>query len=204
VHDPSGGDHLLPELQGYYRQFLAIGRAAEVLLEGLTEAQLTWRADVRTWSIADCLNHLVVAGNQSLRGIRSAVVEARAGGLLSRGPFRHSVLGSWLIRLMDAPPTIKFKVPKAYRPVPDVSAFEIVAGFFLLQDELFRALDEANGMDLGRVKVANPVSKWFRMSLGQEFAFTAAHERRHLWQASRVRERLSSAGGPVDTSSGHT
>jgi hypothetical protein len=31
---------------------------------------------------------------------------------------------------------------------------------------------------------------WFRMSLGQEFALTAAHERRHLWQASRVREKI--------------
>ena len=193
-HDPSGGDRLVLELQGYYRQFALIERTATVLLESLTEAQLTWRDDVRTWSIADCLNHLVVTGNHSLRGIRSAVVEARAGGLLAVGPFRHSVLENWFIRLMDAPPTIKFKVPKAYRPVPVVSPFEIVAGFFLLQDELFRALNQANGIDLRRVKVVNPVSKWFKLSLGQEFAFTAAHERRHLWQATRVRERLSSTG----------
>ena len=145
-----------------------------MLLEDLTEAQLTWRDDARSWSIADCLNHLVVTGNRSLRGIRSAIVDARAGGLLAKGPFRHSVLGSWFIRLMDAPPTIKFKVPKAYQPAPDVSALEIVAGFFLLQDELCRALDEANGIDLGRVSVDNPVSKWFKMSLGQEFAWTAS------------------------------
>lgn len=92
---------------------------------------------------------------------------------------------------MDAPPIIKFKVPKAYRPVPDLPAAQVVARFFQLQQELLRALDEANGMDLGRVKVANPVTSWFKLSLGQEFALTAAHERRHLWQAARVRERLS-------------
>ena len=74
----------------------------------------------------------------------------------------------------------------------ETSASEAAAGFFRLQHELFRALHEANGIDLARVKVANPVSKWFKMSLGQEFGLTAAHERRHLWQASRVRARLSS------------
>ena len=92
---------------------------------------------------------------------------------------------------MDAPPTIRFKVPKAYRPVPDLSVMDVIAGFFLLQQELFRALDEANGIDLRRAKVPNPVSKWFTLSVGHEFAFTAAHERRHLWQAALVRKRLA-------------
>jgi hypothetical protein len=49
------------------------------------------------------------------------------------------------------------------------------------------------------VKVANPVSTWFRMTLGQEFALTAAHERRHLWQGWHVRRafELSGAGSRV-------
>ena len=188
----SGTGQFVPELQEYYRQFTAIKRDAELLLEGLTEPQLMWRENTGTWSVADCLNHLVVTGNQSLARIRSAMVDARSRGLLGRGPFRHGALGNWLIRLMDAPPTITFKAPKAYRPALDVSVSEIVSTFFLLELGLIRALEEADGIDLARVKVSNPMSKWFKLSLGQEFAFTAAHERRHLWQAARVRERLSS------------
>src|SRR6185295_4764971 len=98
-----------------------------------------------TWSIADCLNHLAVTGNQSLPRIRRAIVEARSRGLLGRGPFRHGKIGNLFIRLMDAPPRIKFKVPKPYRPSPDLSVSEIVAGFFLLQQEMIRALEEADG-----------------------------------------------------------
>ena len=188
----SGTKELVPELQEYARQFAAITRDAEVVLQGLTEAQLMWREHAGTWSVADCLNHLVVTGNHSLSHIRSAMVDARSRGLLGRGPFRHGVLGNWLVRLMDAPPRMKFKVPKAYRPAPDVSVSHIVSTFFLLQHGLIRALEEADGVDLARAKVGNPVSRWFKLSLGQEFALTAAHERRHLWQAARVRERLSS------------
>jgi hypothetical protein len=188
--DPSGVEQLVPELRGYYRQFVAIEQDAKALLDGLSEEQLKWRETARTWSVADCLNHLVATGSQSLRHIRSAVAEARAAGLFAQGPLRHGVLGTWFVRLMDAPPPLKFKAPKAYRPVPDQSVVQIVDGFFLLQHDLFRALHDANGIDLVRVKVSNPVSTWFRLSLGHEFAFTAAHERRHLWQAARVRERL--------------
>ena len=46
------------------------------------------------------------------------------------------------------------------------------------------------GSDRSRTKVSNAVSRWFRLSLGQELAFDAAHERRHLWQAKRVKDEL--------------
>jgi hypothetical protein len=91
---------------------------------------------------------------------------------------------------MDAPPRIKFKAPRAYRPELDAGVPDIVARFFRLQSELISALEEADGIDLARARVGNPVAKWITLSLGQEFACTAAHERRHLLQAARIREKL--------------
>jgi hypothetical protein len=55
-----------------------------------------------------------------------------------------------------------------------------------LQEEFLLCIEAANGIDLSRTKVNNPVTRWFRLSLGQELAFNAAHERRHLWQARQV------------------
>jgi hypothetical protein len=164
------------ELEDDARQLAAI----------LTEQQLTRCASPGTWSIADCLNHLVVTGNHSLSNIRTAIVDARARGLVDRGPFRHGVIGNWLVRSMDANSKIKFRSPAVYRPSPVVSAAETIRAFFRLQDELRRVLEEADGIDLARVKVANPVTRWLRLSLGQELAFIAAHERRHLLQAARA------------------
>jgi hypothetical protein len=164
------------------------------LLGDLSERQLEWREDVTCWSISDCVSHLVVTGNQSLPHIRSAIVAARSKGMLSAGPFRHPVTGKLLTLLMDAPPLVRFKVPKAYRPAKAVSVSDTLAAFWILQNELAHALREANGVDLARVRITNPVSNWFKMTLGQEFALTAAHEHRHLWQARRVRQKLLSIG----------
>jgi hypothetical protein len=187
--DPSTSDDLASELQHYERQ--AINQDAKALLGDLSERQLEWREDVACWSISDCVNHLVVTGNQSLSHIRSAIVTARSKGMLSAGPFRHPVAGKLLILLMDAPPRVRFKAPKAYRPANDLSVSDMLAAFWVLQNELAHALRDANGVDLARE------SHRSRQQLVQDdararVAFTAAHERRHLWQAWRVRQKLLS------------
>jgi hypothetical protein len=180
------------ELRDYDRQFAAIRQDAGALLRDLSARQIEWRGGAGRWSIADCLNHLVVTGTQSLTHMRSAMADARTRGLLGAGPFRHPLAGRLLILLMDAPPRFRFRAPRAYRPTEGRPVADILAAFWTLQDDLGHALREADGIDLARVKVANPVSNWFKMTLGQEFAITAAHERRHLWQAWRVREKLTS------------
>ena len=38
----------------------------------------------------------------------------------------------------------------------------------------------------GRTVVVSPVTRLFRMPLGGYFAFLAAHDRRHLYQARQV------------------
>ena len=179
-----------PELQDYDRQFAAIRQDAQRLLDGLSPGALEWRPRAGTWSIAECLNHLVLTGRQSLDHIRRAIQNARARGLVAEGPFRHPLIGRWFVALMDAPPRVRFRVPAAYRPAPQTPPSEIVPAFLRLQDELAQALGDADGLDLARIKVANPVTSWFTLTLGLEFALTAAHERRHLWQAWRVREKL--------------
>lgn len=85
---------------------------------------------------------------------------------------------------------MRFKAPKAYRPSADQPAADIVTSFYNLQEEFLVSIEGANGIHLSRTKVSNAVSRWFRLSLGQELAFNAAHERRHLWQARRVKAEL--------------
>jgi hypothetical protein len=179
---------LVDDLQSLRRQFEAIRAEAESLLADLNDAQFNWHPHPREWSIAECLDHLIVTGRQSLSFIGSAIREARWRGLLGQGPFRYGWLERWFVRAMDAPPRMKFKAPKAYAPSPDRHRAAVVPDFFALQEAFVECLHEANGIDLAKTKVSNPVSKWLKLSLGQELAFSAAHERQHLWQARRIKE----------------
>jgi hypothetical protein len=179
---------LVPEVQDYYRQFEAIKADALCLLVDLTEDEFNWDPGSNRWSIAQCIDHLVVTGNSSVLNIHPAIDEARSKGLFSRGPFRYGMIEKWFVRQMEPPVNTKFKAPKAYEPGLTQDYVRTVAEFYKLQEEFLRCAEEADGLDLSRIKVINAVTCWFRLSLGQELAFDAAHERRHLRQAHLVRE----------------
>ena len=178
---------LTSDLERYRRQFDAIEADAREILEGLADAQLAWHATPSEWSIADCLDHLIVTGRHSLAGIAEAAADGRARGLLSQGPYRYRLFDRWFVWLMEPPAKLKFPAPRAYRPSSVRPGRLLVAEFIELQDDLRKSLQLADGLDLARIRVRNPVTRWIRFSLGQELAFTAAHERRHLWQIRRIK-----------------
>ena len=181
---------LVEDLQNFHRQFESIKTSAQNLLGDLNELQFNWQPSTDRWSIAQCIDHLVVTGRNSLSDIHRAINEARSKRLFNSGPFRYGLIEKWFVRQMEPPARMTFKAPKAYLPSEYQTYPEIVTSFYGLQAEFLVCIDEANGIDLSKTKVSNAASRWFRLSLGQELAFNAAHERRHLWQAGKVKEEL--------------
>lgn len=186
VPEARPGERLNAELAECRRQFESARKDAEKLLAGLTDAQFNWRPAAGRWSIGECLEHLN-AGYGALPRFDRVIPDARSRGWVSQGPFRHGWLGNLYVRLMEPPPKIRVKTPKRYAPAPDRAFAEVAPRFLALQEELIRRLRDANGLDLARIKMSSPISRRFKLSLGQWFAFLAAHERRHLWQAWQVR-----------------
>ncbi len=172
-------------------QFKSIEADAGEILANLTDIELAWQPGAAAWSIGECLDHLVVTGRQSLHHAAEAIEAGRNQQLWGREPFRYGILEKGFVRLMEPPVRIKVRAPRAYRPAARVPGKIAVAEFLQLQRDLRQSLDTAEGLDLAKIKVNNPVSRWMRLSLGQEYAFTAAHERRHLWQIQRIKSHPS-------------
>jgi hypothetical protein len=169
-------------------QLDAIRREVDVLTSGLTDAQFNWRPDPTRWSIAQCLQHLVVAADGLVPLQEQAILRARERGLLSDGPYRHGWLGTKLAGSIEPPIKRRFKTARALMPTGQHSVAALVAAFQERQNRLGDAITRARGIDLGKTRVPFPGLAILRLSLGQSFAFTLGHERRHLWQAREVRE----------------
>jgi hypothetical protein len=175
------------DLQEYRRQIEAVTNNARDLLNGLSETQINWSAAPGHWSIAECLDHLTVTNREMLGSIKEAINDARTKGLTGRGPFRHGMIGNMIVRSMEPPAKMKFKAPGIFKPRARQSLETVARDFFAVQDEVLSVISEANGINLARAKVTSPVLKWMKLSLGQAFSLIATHERRHLWQARRVK-----------------
>jgi hypothetical protein len=182
---------LIPELQQRRREFEASKTEARGLVAGLSHAQFNYRPAPDRWSVAECLVHLNTVA-KVFPAIDRTIAAAQARGWTSAGPFRYGWVANWMVRTFEPPVRRRFRAPKMFRPAPPPAAgypaSDVLAEYVAVRDQLLERVRRANGLDLRRAVVVSPANRLVRMSLGAYLAFLAAHDRRHLWQAQRVRE----------------
>lgn len=181
---------LHPDLAALREAFTAIRSDAERLVAGLDTGQFNLAPAAGRWSIAQCLVHLNLVDGPDLEPMARAIAEGRRKGMTGAGVFRYGPITSWFVRLLEPESKFKAKSPRAFVPSSNEDPETALGEFVRIQNRLGELLVEANGLDLVRVKTPTPVASWVKVSLGQRFRMIAAHDRRHLQQAWRVRETL--------------
>jgi len=182
-----------PELEERLSEYQAAKHEIVELVAGLDDAQFNRRPEANRWSVAECVDHLVVVGRRMVPRIDTAIIRGRGQGWTADGPFRYGFFERWFANAMgEVPPRRRFKAPRIYRPPqrPDWKIPQAMDEFAALQDKFAQLLQHADGLDLARIKVSSPASRFLRFSLGQWLAGLSGHQRRHLWQAQRVKDEL--------------
>jgi hypothetical protein len=186
---------MLPELEQRLADFEAARHEIHELVAGLDDRQFNRRPDESRWSVAECVDHLLVTGWKMVPRLDTAVIEGRGRGRFADGPFRYGALGNWFVRQWGAdelPPRARFRAPRIYVPRErrEWTITQAVEEFTNLQEKYREIVRHADGLDLARIKVGSPVTRLIRLSLGQWLAGMAGHQRRHLWQAAQVKKEL--------------
>ncbi len=173
----------------------AAERDACALVAGLSEERGVWRAGAGSWSVAECLDHLAVANRVYLRAMQPAGDRAVKEGRRRKGPARPGLIGTWFIRTLEPPvkPHFKSKAPQSIRPRLSPALPEAIGQFLASQNEVRSFLRQYADIDLAGVRFRNPFIRGVRFSLATGLHVIAAHERRHLWQAWRVRQAAERA-----------
>jgi hypothetical protein len=140
--------------------------------------------------MAECLAHLNVAASHYLPVLSATIEDGKRRGILASRPGGYGVIASFFIWLIEPPPRFRTRAPEVFRPVSSRDLQDVLETFLDHQEALVTLLGEAAGLDPRRLSIASPVNERIRFRLHAAFAFLAAHERRHLWQAERVRKRL--------------
>jgi hypothetical protein len=162
-------------------------RQAEAVARGLDDERFNWRPKERSWSVAQCLDHLNVANRVYLTPMREALERARQAGAMRRGALRPGVVGRWFVASLEPPPKRRLPAPKKIVPAARKGRDEVMEEWGRVQSEAKKLLREASGLDLNGTRFVNPFIPLVRFSVATGFQVIAAHERRHLWQAGRVK-----------------
>jgi len=180
------------DIRALGQAFDAIDRDARALVSGLTGEQGIWRRAPGSWSVAECLDHLATANRVYLPPMEEAAARALRDGRFRRRPALPGLIGGWFVRSLEPPvkPHFKMKAPKKIVPRESPPLDEAVRQFFMSQDDVRAFLRRYADIDLAGVRFVNPFIPRIRFSLATGLHVTAAHERRHLWQAWNVRNAL--------------
>jgi hypothetical protein len=120
---------------------------------------------------------------------------ARQEGRGRRGPAQPGLFGGWFVRSLEPPvnPRFRFKSPSSIRPRGAPTLDEAFRQFIASKHDVRAFLGRYADIDLAGIGFPNPFVRALRWSLATGLHVIAAHERRHLWQAWRVRKAAEHA-----------
>jgi len=187
-------DQLLnPQLNTIKSQIDAASQRAIAIVNGVSLAQLKQRPQPDQWSIAECLVHLNLASQADIALLNDTYERTPTRRMHVENQFKMDLLSRFLKWALEPPPisVFKIKTTKSFQPVDIEPLGEVLPTFLALQEQLKASVDAANGLPLDRIKVVSPFNSRIKYNLFSCFHLLLAHERRHLWQAERVKEAIS-------------
>jgi hypothetical protein len=163
-------------------QLRANSKRAEDIVAKAGIDRIAVRPRENAWSIAECLVHLTL-GTMSYFPLWPDSLR-QAGP--QQGRYRMDFIGRMLAWVFEPPARFRAKSPANFMPVDIGSPDDVLPRFLLSQESLLAVVAGADGLAIDRIKIVSPAASRVRYSVWSSFCITAAHERRHLWQAERV------------------
>jgi uncharacterized damage-inducible protein DinB len=191
-HNPNSRDiPAPPEIQALQGQLDTAEQDAENVVAGLTEELGAWRPDDRSWSVAQCLDHLALTNAAYLQAMQNAADHARQQARFRRRPAVPGLIGRLVTRKMEPPieRSMRMKAPASIQPSQSPSLTSALEAFTRSQAYVRAFLARESDLDLASIKFPNPFVRGFRFTLATGLHIVTAHERRHLSQAWAVRRR---------------
>jgi hypothetical protein len=186
VHAPA----LPADIQNLLDQIDDADRAADSLVSGLSDHQFHWQPDEgRSWSVAQCLEHLATINALYGESVRGAVEAARRNGWSRTGPLTPGPFGRWFIRTQEPPVKRRLRAPGSVRPGSQLTRVEILRRYHESHERLRQLVRDAATIDANRATYRNPFLRLLRFKAATGLQLVPAHDRRHLWQAEQVKKR---------------
>lgn len=175
-------------------EFQALSNRLDVLCAGLSSEQVLRRPDASTWSICECIEHLNITERRFIPLLKAAIKTARELPAHEEAQAYHvSMLEKGALWFLEPPYRLKIKTPQEFVPPATLNPTQVKGEFAALHGVVLELLKGTARVPLDRVKIESPFEKYVKYSAWAAFRMIAVHDRRHLWQAEQIKDRLKQA-----------
>jgi uncharacterized damage-inducible protein DinB len=182
------------DTKSHIADFRSAKQYAQSVIPNTPEEIFLQKPNADTWSPAECYDHLRNVGHMYLDRIRNAYASVPTQNAAADS-FHHRWYWDKIINFLEPPYQFKMNTPSGFEPqtVSDLSKNEVLQNYITLQDAFIDLLQQHPNAALDQEKISSPVSRLIRMNMSEALAFTAAHQRRHMWQADQILKRVEPA-----------
>ncbi len=171
----------------------AVAEEAKVTFGSLSDEQLNWKPGEKSWSVAQCLDHIIRSNTEFYPEFEKLASGTRKNSFWENySPF-SGWGGRFLINAVRED-SKKVKAPsKSIVPPSDIDE-GIVQKFCDHLAEVNTKIESVAGADRKKTVVTSPFLAVFTYSLDDAYTVLVEHSRRHIRQAKRV---MAAEGFPV-------
>ena len=148
----------------------------------LNEHDLNLKRDLSSWSIGQCLDHLILFGNYYIPLFNESIKNSNKP---TSTYFIPGFIGNMYAKAM-LPNQVKLGASSDKSPSTIRLTNEIVDQFIVQQKQYLELLELAEKVNLNTNKVSTSISKWVSLKLGDALRVAIFHNERHIRQALQV------------------
>lgn len=157
----------------------------------LSPAQLNWKPNSETWSIAQNMEHLIVVNESYYPVLDSLRSGTYTTPFIARIGFIVSFMGRTILDAVKPDRKKKMKTFPIWEPTTSQVEGDILKRFEQHQTELKQQMDAAKEwVDKGTI-ISSPANKNIVYKLETAFDIIISHEQRHLEQAKEVLQLMT-------------
>jgi DinB superfamily len=160
--------------------------SASAAFGSLSSEQINWKPSSSEWSIAQCLEHLLLLNKPYIPQIERILAGKRQASLWERAPLLPAFFGRLVLAAVQPASKQKVKARPAFVPVSSDIDIGILHRFATHQGDLIRLMKATADLPVEKIIITSVVSPVVTYSLLDAYRILVAHERRHLQQAERV------------------
>jgi hypothetical protein len=151
----------------------------------LSVPQLNWKSHPDSWSVGECLSHLVNSNGLYLNKIEN-IINSLPTGSEKDFAYKQSFMGKLIVRGVDPSNVKKTKTFKVFSPTSSNIQKNIIDEYISSSKKFIELNQKMLSIDLRNYKLSSPVNRLIRLNLGDPLIIIPLHDERHLNQAERV------------------
>lgn len=152
----------------------------------LSESQINWKPSQKNWSIAECVDHLIVTNNLYLKEFEKQFSEKKVTTDCSKTEVKHKWLSKYIIKSVDPSNSKKSNTFAVFMPASSNHSKNVFDDFYDLQKRLINLVRFAEDLNLNEYVMSSPAVKIVKETFSDVLEIIHLHDRRHFNQAEKI------------------